>query len=272
MRRGFGFGLSRSLRLPGMSIPMGPELVVNGADPITTTTGWTASTSVLTNGNGELRVSGTATGLGRADQSIAVEIGGTYQLSVAYTGGGSNRGVRVGTAAGGSQLVAASNVVSGYSTTFVATAATIWLGLLDLDPTTGGSNYAAFKGVSLRLINPPNLAAAYDFTNWTATTAGAIVNPTTFSTSAAGGVHKNLGMVNGKTYRIEFDWARTAGVATLGVYNAAGTTASQIGANQTAAAGHFDATFVAVGGNVYFRLSQANTGCIITSLSIKEVL
>jgi hypothetical protein len=147
---GPGFGINK--RTKQAVVALGPELVTNGADPITTTTGWTASTAGLTTGNGELRIAGSGGGLGRADQSIVTEAGATYQLELTASGTAGNRGVRLGTSAGGTQILLQNNLGGVHTRTFVAPGTTTWLSLLDLDSTAGAGNYAAFKNISIRKV------------------------------------------------------------------------------------------------------------------------
>jgi hypothetical protein len=129
----------------------GPELITNGTFD-TVTTGWTASTSTLGIVSGKMRVTGTSSGAGRADQSITCVSGAWYEINFDVSGTSTGKALRVGTSAGGTQILntGALSTATGYIYRFQATQTTIHIGLIDGDAT--GSNYSEWDNVSVRLM------------------------------------------------------------------------------------------------------------------------
>jgi hypothetical protein len=109
---------------------LGPELIVNGAEPYTGTSGWTTSTATLSVVNGKLRVAGSSSGQGRASQSIVTENGATYRLEAARPSNLAGSRFRVGTTVGGFDL---KNVTptGEVLTTFVAAGTSTSISLVD---------------------------------------------------------------------------------------------------------------------------------------------
>lgn len=135
----------------GQKPRLGPELIVNGTN-LANTTGWTASTSTLSAVGGRLRVVGTSSGAGRADQQLpALVIGGTYEVRVDVAGTSTGRAVRIGTAAGGTQVFNSGALSTGvFVRRFKAPSATAWISLVDGDAT--GSNQIDAGPISVRRV------------------------------------------------------------------------------------------------------------------------
>lgn len=109
---------------------LGPELIVNGAEPYQNTTGWTTSTATLSIVNGKLRVAGSSSGQGRASQSIVTEAGATYRLEAARPSNLAGSRIRVGTTVGGFDT-ANITPTGEVATTFVAGGTSTSISLVD---------------------------------------------------------------------------------------------------------------------------------------------
>lgn len=147
--------LRTGMKLLGGKAKLGPELVANPG-PFSATTSWVASTATLAAASNELRVTGTSSGAGRADQQITCIPNVFYELTLVtgISSAVSGRQFRIGTAAGGTQILSLTGLVN--STTYVrrfrATQAAIHLSCVDGDST--GSNYVAFTKVSVKRVQP----------------------------------------------------------------------------------------------------------------------
>jgi hypothetical protein len=146
MELGIGIGIGFG-RKPLVEV-LGPELIPNGAEPYVNTTGWTASTSVLSIVSSKLRVAGSSGGQGRADSaSITIVQGATYRFTAGIPSQLATSRLRLGTSAGGTQIA---NITPAGATSFdfVAPGTAVFVSLVDADVT----NPVDFAFVSLKRV------------------------------------------------------------------------------------------------------------------------
>lgn len=151
--RKFPAFLRSGMKVSGGKPKLGPELVTNPG-PYANTTGWTASTATLAAASSRLRVTGTSSGAGRADQQITCIPQVFYEARIEIgTSTSTNTQFRIGTAAGGTQILSMVNLAAGvHIRRFRATQAAMHLALVDGDST--GSNYAEYVSVSVKRVLP----------------------------------------------------------------------------------------------------------------------
>lgn len=136
-----------SIAATGVKTPFGPELISNGTFD-TNTTGWTASGATLTVVSGAMRVTNSAGASGYGYQAVTTVIGATYQIAGTLTNGTSGARLRVGTTAGGSEILLLSASTPG--TTFVATATTTYISCRNASATSGQAS--DYDNISLKKV------------------------------------------------------------------------------------------------------------------------
>ena len=118
------FAANLVLAVPGISNPIGSNLISNGTFD-TNTTGWNSlSSATLSVVNGRLRVTNSIAAYGKAEQEITTEAGKRYIVSLdSYTGTTTDEAqLRVGSTSNGSDLLFPIDVPTGHHTvSFTAT-------------------------------------------------------------------------------------------------------------------------------------------------------
>jgi len=152
---------AESLTIPAANLPwptpevIGSELVTNGTFD-TDVSGWVATACSITNNSGVMRITDSDGGIGYVSQTVTLEVGKAYEMSVDVVTDGITGSMilNMGTS-GGSGQMASTSLASGTGTisaVFVATQTTGYLNLRNASALAG--EFWEVDNISVKEINP----------------------------------------------------------------------------------------------------------------------
>jgi hypothetical protein len=152
---------AESLTIPAANLPwptpevIGDELVTNGGFD-TDVSGWVATACSITNNSGVMRITDSDGGIGYVSQTVTLEVGKAYEMSVDVVTDGITGSMilNMGTS-GGSGQMASTSLASGTGTisaVFVATQTTGYLNLRNASALAG--EFWEVDNISVKEINP----------------------------------------------------------------------------------------------------------------------
>jgi hypothetical protein len=144
---------------------LGSELVTNGTFD-NGTTGWSANRGSISESSGELVVTSNNLDYGAAVQSISVEVGAVYHISVDVKSGSASPDLWIGTTWSNASVLDASGMTtnSTYTNTFVASASTLYVTLRASD---AGTDTVNFDNISVRKVTSQTTVAGDYYKNTT---------------------------------------------------------------------------------------------------------